>query len=344
MRVAVVHNAVADMGAPDEKDVLVQVESVCRALTSFGHTTDRIACTLDLDRVCRRLEAFCPDVVFNLVESLGGTGRLIHLVPFLLDALRLPYTGSPAEAILMTSNKVTAKRHMVLRGLPTPAWLGPYPDSGRGTHRLSDRDVSGATWIIKSVWEHASMGLDETGVVRGKNAGEIVALLHRRAGDLGGACFAEHFIDGREFNLSLLGGTPGEPVALPPAEIVFEDYEEQKPRIVDYQAKWDETSFAFHHTPRRFEFVEEDADLLAVLRESALACWKAFGLRGYARVDYRVDPDGRPWILEVNANPCLSPDAGFAAALSQGKISFGEGIQRILGDSLNDPFSQARPA
>lgn len=344
MRVAVVHNAVADMAGPDEKDVLVQVESVCQALTSFGHATDRIACTLDLDRVCRHLDAFCPDVVFNLVESLGGTGRLIHLVPFLLDALGVPYTGSPAEAILMTSNKVMAKHHMVMRGLPTPAWLELHPDSSHGRHQRGAHTFSHTAWIIKSVWEHASIGLDETGIVRGKDISDILALLRARAGDFGGACFAEHFIDGREFNLSLLGGTPGEPVVLPPAEIVFKDYKEQKPRIVDYQAKWDETSFAFHHTPRRFEFVEEDADLLAALRESALACWRAFGLRGYARVDYRVDPDGRPWILEVNANPCLSPDAGFAAALSQGKIAFGQGIQRILDDSLNDPFSQARPA
>jgi D-alanine-D-alanine ligase len=344
MRVAVVHNAVGESDGPDAKDVLVQVETVCEALGALGHDTDTIACTLDLDRFQRTITSLSVDVVFNLVESLAGTGRLIHLVPFVLDAMGIPYTGSTAEPILITSNKVMAKHHMVVQDLPTPAWIGPYPDWGQGAYPVGDCGVCDHAWIIKSLWEHASIGLDETGIVRGKDTEEILEFLRLRAGNLGGACFAERFIDGREFNLSLLGGSPGGPVVLPPAEIVFEDYDEHKPRIVDFKAKWDETSFAFHHTPRRFDFVQEDAGLLAVLQKSALACWKAFGLRGYARVDFRVDPSGRPWVLEVNANPCLSPDAGFAAALSQGKIAFVEGIQRILDDSLKDPSSQAGQA
>ena len=193
------------------------------------------------------------------------------------------------------------------------------------------RSESNDPWIIKSVWEHASIGLDETGIVQGKDAKEIWHFYGFGLGSLGGACFAERFIDGREFNLSLLGGGPDSPMVLPPAEIVFEDYDEKKPRIVDYQAKWDETSFAFHHTPRRFDFGPEDGHLLETLNGLAKKCWNVFGLRGYARVDFRVDPGGKPWILEVNANPCLSPDAGFAAALLQGGVAFSESIRLYFG-------------
>lgn len=94
MQVAVVHNAVDESDGPDAKDVLAQVETVCEALGGLGHHIDTIACTLDLDRFQRTLTQLFPDVVFNLVESLAGKGRLIHLAPFVMDAMGVPYTGS----------------------------------------------------------------------------------------------------------------------------------------------------------------------------------------------------------------------------------------------------------
>lgn len=341
MRVAVVHNAVVGTDGPDDQDVLVQAETVCKALAVLDHRSHTIACTLDLDRVRRRIEAFSPDVVFNLVESLDGHGRLIHLFPFVLDAVGIPYTGAPAESILTTTNKVMAKQHMTAAGLPTPEWIGPHPSEAYGSPGLTNDKISETTWIIKSVWEHASVGLDETGIVRAQGREGLLELVRQRASAVGGACFAEQYIDGREFNLSLLTGHSG-PEVLPPAEIVFQHYGKDKPRIVDYRAKWDHTSFEFHHTPRRFEFGPKDGALLKAFQELALACWKVFGLRGYGRIDFRIDHDGRPWILEVNANPCLSPDAGFAAALNRAGLSFAEAIGRILEDALGGHFQRDR--
>ena len=104
---------------------------------------------------------------------------------------------------------------------------------------------------------------------------------------------------------------------LPPAEMCFVGYPAGKPRIVNYAAKWDEHSFEFHATPRRFDFGAEDGDLLQRLAATARACWRLFDLRGYARVDCRIDGRGEVQVLEVNINPCLSPDAGFAAAAAQ---------------------------
>jgi D-alanine-D-alanine ligase len=120
---------------------------------------------------------------------------------------------------------------------------------------------------------------------------------------------------------------------LAPAEIIFEGYAENRLRIVGYRAKWDAASFEFNHTPRRFDFPPQEAPLLAELRSLALRCWQLFGLNGYARVDVRVDADGQPWILEINANPCLSPDAGFAAALDASGIPFTDAVARILADA-----------
>jgi D-alanine-D-alanine ligase len=105
------------------------------------------------------------------------------------------------------------------------------------------------------------------------------------------------------------------------------------PKIVDYRAKWDETAYAYHHTPRTFDFDPNDFPLLETLKMLSLECWKCFGLSGYARVDFRVDSANAPWVLEVNANPCLSPDAGFAAALDQAGISFETAVDRIIEDA-----------
>ena len=157
-------------------------------------------------------------------------------------------------------------------------------------------------------------------------------LLPERARRLGGVCFAEHYIEGRECNLALLAGPHG-PELLPPAEIVFDNFPPGMPRILDYRAKWDEQSFACRHTRRSFDFPPADGPLLARLEQLALACWRIFRLNGYARVDFRIDAAGAPWILEVNANPCLSTEAGFCAALERAAIPFREAVRRIVADS-----------
>jgi D-alanine-D-alanine ligase len=332
MRIAVLHDDIPDAAAPDAADVLVQAKTVAAVLERFGHDVVRLPCTLNLEAMGRRIDAEGPDVVFNLVESINGQGALIHLPPFCLDAWGIAYTGAPAAAILETSNKIMAKERMAANGLPTAPWAGPFP--GRRSSDGEAIDLSGEmkTWIIKSVWEHASIGLDAGGLVEETRAG-IGSMLRARATILGGAWFAETYIDGREFNLSLLAGPDG-PEVLPPAEIIFEGFPPDRPKIVDYRAKWDEDSYEFRHTPRRFDFDGQDAPLIGGLKDLAVRCWQVFGLAGYARVDFRVDEDGRPWILEVNTNPCLSPDAGFAAAAARAGLTMEDVVRRILDHAV----------
>jgi len=330
MKIAILHDTVSAADAPDAQDVTVQADAVARALKALGHRVFRLPCRLNLAAVQTTLRRGRIDGVFNLVESINGQGRLIHLPLFCLDAMGMPYTGARAETMLLTSNKILAKRWMTAAGISTPAWAGPWPGSDQGTGGISSQP---GTWIIKSVWEHASIGLGPHSLIRGTTAAEVVPLLETRAGALGGACFAERYIAGREFNLSLLAGPEG-PQVLPPAEIVFEGYTDDMPRIVDYRAKWDVAAFEYHHTPRRFDFAAADDDLLKRLKALAQQCWDHFGLRGYARVDFRVDDAGRLWVLEVNANPCLAPDAGFAAALERAAIPYTAAIERIVADGL----------
>jgi len=322
MRVAVLHSSIGADAGPDELDTLVQVEAISGVLTAAGHEVVAIPCGLDLAAAKAALGAASPDLVFNLVESMDGTGRLIQLAPALVERLGLPMTGCPADAIYVTSNKLLAKQVLDLSGLPVPGW---YP---RSIPTGGSAPVPSGRLIVKSLWEHASVGLEESSVITPSSEAELVAELARRREALGGDAFAEQFVDGREFNLSVLEDRDGARV-LPPAEIRFVDFPKDKARIVGYRAKWDTASFEYEHTVRSFDFSPEDAPLLAALERLALRAFDVFQLRGYARVDFRVDPAGAPFILEVNANPCLSPDAGFAAAAKRAGIGYDELILRI---------------
>ena len=360
MKITIVHQFVPADAAADERDVLDQANAIREALIANGHSVSVLPCTTDLGNLQRKLEVMKPDCVFNLVETLDNSGRLIHLAPALWETKGMPFTGSSADALYLTTHKLLSKERMFAAGLPVPAWIersGATSCRPIGPAVLGDRqrtagatsrpsgvlpgqlhgidDCTCADWIVKSVWEHASVGLNDTSIVRNAPARMIAERIAK-------GFFAEQFIDGREFNLALLSGPHG-PEVLPPAEIVFVDYPAGKPKIVSYQAKWDEASFEYAHTVRRFAEASADGDLLSELKRLALRCWDVFGLGGYARVDFRVDANGKPWILEVNSNPCISPDSGFAAALAKAGIPYADAIERIVQDAMNkgDDFGTA---
>ena len=314
---------------PDHGDVLVQIEAVGQALDQLGHEYSELPFSLNLRESMNALRRQTPDLVFNLLESVEGSGRLIHVAPSLLDFIGIPYTGSPTEALFVTSNKLLTKMLLRGAGIATPESVS-IQEVQRGATASEGR------YIIKSVWEHASIGIDETSIVTVKDPHRLGWEMERRSKKLGGACFAERYIEGREFNLSLLTEDHG-PQVLPPAEILFDQYPDQKARIVGYNAKWDMESFEYGHTRRSFSFRENEESLLQEMAEIARRCWHLFGLRGYARVDFRVDEQERPWVLEINANPCLSPDAGFAAAASQAGLDFRQIIERLVGSAQTFP-------
>lgn len=326
MKVALLHDACALDGRPDERDALVQAEAIEGVLREKKHQITRIPLGLDLASCASALQVCAPDLVVNLVESVDGQGRLIHLAPALLDSLAIPYTGVPTEAMFLTSHKVWTKRILAAADIPTPAWVD---DRGEVTEGASFP----GRYIVKSVWEDASLGLDDHSVVDVATLSELQDEIQERRPALGGVAFAERWVEGREFNLALLEGAEG-PEVLPVAEMCFVDYPPGKPTLVGYRAKWEESSFEYNHTVRRFEHPSRDEVLISRMREIALACWREFGLRGYARVDFRVAADGTPYVLEINANPCLSPDAGFLAAGRQGGLGFATVMDRIVDAAL----------
>lgn len=324
-KIVILHSDIAPDASDDELDCLVQAEAIAEALRTLHYEPVLLACELNLNSTITMLQSLKPLVVFNIVETLDAKGSLIHFAPAVLDALRIPYTGCPTQAIYQTSNKPMSKKIMRNAGIATPDWM---EQDG-----FISRHDDGGKYLIKSSWEHASIGLDENSLITFTDKAAMIKEMKLREKKLGGSCYAEAYIDGREFNVALISDQAGVRV-LPIAEMLFQDYAPDKLKIVDYKAKWDADSFEYNNTIRRFDFQDIDSLLISSLREIALQCWNVFLLCGYARVDFRVDNNGKPWVLEVNTNPCLSPDAGFAAALERAEIKYHEAIGLIIDNAL----------
>ena len=318
MRVIVLHSAVPAGAQSDEQDNLVQAFAVSEGLRSAGHEVVTVPFSPGELAGLEGVDA----VVFNLVESINGRGDLIYLAPGLLEAYGVPYTGCPAQAMMNATHKTVAKRLMQGAGIPTAPWAD--------LRTLSQIEIPlGERYMLKPVGEDASIALDDEAVVRIESKEQLRRELARREETLGFPLFAERYIEGREYNISMLGG-PDDFRVLPIAEMIFSGYPAGKPRIVSYAAKWDEQSFEYRHTSRSFERRTQDEPLHAELIEICKRCWRVFGLNGYARVDLRVDEQGQPWVLEINPDPGIAPDAGFVAAAAQAGLRYGEMVAAIL--------------
>jgi len=319
-RVVFLYDKLPENPKEDELDVIRQMKFIRKALIHLGYTTEELSFSIDLEGVMKELKRLNPWIVFNLVETTMGTGQLLHIAPSILNYLKIPFTGAPLEALFITTNKVLTKKQMKLMGIPTSGWY--MLDE---LHQIDPR----MKYIVKPISEDGSLGLDENCVFQGRNKTFFKKLekLDKRI------FFIEEFIDGREFNLSVLGGRNG-PQVMPPAEILFKDYPEDKPKVVGYNAKWTEDSFEYTHTPRTFRFGNRDRSLIEELKSIALRCWKEFDLRGYVRVDFRVDKNNQPYVLEINGNPCIAPESGYVAATKRAGLKFPEVVNRILEDAI----------
>jgi D-alanine-D-alanine ligase len=225
--------------------------------------------------------------------------------------LGLPVSGNSARTLRDLINKPAVKRRLQQHGLPTPA----FPEDG----------AQGKQWILKSETFHCSRGMDH------RNVSSDIEALNRLARECAhrysGAWFLEEYIPGREINIALLDNGTGRPDILPASEIHFTGRE---PHIVDYDSKWNENSESYAHTTPGMIFSAADKPLLDKLGALSQQCWQHFNLSGYARVDFRIDKAGNPFILEINANPCLSEDAGFMRAAQHAGLSPADVIWRLI--------------
>jgi D-alanine-D-alanine ligase len=319
--VGLIHNVPVSPGqafSEASADIMTQVEAVEEALEDLGHRSVRIPFTRQVSGFITRLREAGVEIAVNLCETLDEDPRFAGHPAALLELLNIPFSGSPAMALMLTTDKLFTKQLLKARGIKTPAYLMYDGTNSPDFHGLR------YPVILKPRFQDASIGIEQESI--------FIDDLSLREGingvfDRFGPLLVEEYVGGREFNVSVFGYPS--PSALPLAEIDFSAFPEGLFPIVGYRAKWDTSSFEYCHTPRKFP-----QGLPYSLRQGiegiALECFHLLMLRDYSRIDIRVDDDGQIYVLEVNANPCLSPDAGFAAAAQQAGMSYADMVETLV--------------
>ncbi len=319
MKVVVLFDGVSALGKTPDLAILESVEAVERALVADGHEASRLPANPD-GRWMERVRRLKPDLVFNLCEGVDGLGVFEPAVIGALELLGIPYTGSSSFTTSLALRKPIVNALLAGIGLPVPRWAVVRP-GGR-------MPSVGFPAICKPAAEDASLGVEQRSVARtSKQLEARLADMHERWDEV----LVQRFVDGREVNVGIVGNT-----VLPVAEIDFGGMPRGMWRIVTFRSKWeegcDEDLGAAPHCP---------ADLPPALTEElgriALAAWRAVGGEGYGRVDMRIDRLGRPWILEVNANPDISPSAGLARMARTAGIDYAALVRLVCDHALDRP-------
>jgi D-alanine-D-alanine ligase len=305
--------------ALSEADTLNTVRASRTVLRGAGARVLELGLGPDPRPVLERLLRWPPDVVLNLCDAPLGDSALEPTLPAFLELLGIPYTGSPPAALALCRDKPAVKVRLRAAGIPTPGFAVVPP--GR---RLPAWDHWPA--IVKPASEDASCGIDRHSVVScPRELRERVAFLHRRYRQ---PALVERFVAGRELNVSLVG--VGEPRVLPFGEIDFSRMPDDRPRIVTFEAKWVAGRVEDRGT-RAIAARPLPQGAAPRLRRHALSAWRITGCRDYARVDVRIDPRRGSFVLEVNANPDLGPDAGLSRAWQRAGGTWSGLLLHILG-------------
>ena len=320
----ILYNRPEDEGGPNaeaSEDVLSQVEVVQAALAGEAIETGRVEVRgntrAELDELCLQK----PDLVFNLVESVNDNPTLFPAMAAVLELLGIPFTGSGSLALAASTNKLLAKAAFRGAGLPTPDWRVFDGSPGFSAGGFAP------PWIVKPAFEDASIGIDDCSLFDDERL-MLAALPELWTTHSKRPLLVEKYIDGREFTIPLLQGRAGLET-LPMVETDFSAFPPAKPRIMGYRAKWHPGTFEYQNTPLVC-VGDSESRLARALNPLAERACEAIGVSGYARVDFRVSGDGVAWILEVNANPCITQGSAFMTAAAAAGLSASGAVMRIV--------------
>ncbi len=304
------------LGEQDEEaeyDSPKTLQAIREAIASHGHEVVDLEATPDLPL---QLASTPVDVVFNIAEGFKGRNRESQ-VPALLELLDIPYTGSDPAALSVSLDKALAKRMVRTHGILTPNYVLMHT----GRERLP-RELQTFPLIVKPVAEGTSKGVTKRSVVR--DEGELREVAREIIGKYRQPALAEEYIRGREFTVGMLGER--RPRVLPIMEIVFVDQSDPTP-IYSFEMKQDWNEQIRYEVPAKLSEREVDR-----LERSARECFAALGCRDVARVDFRMDAEGRIYFIEANPLPGLSPGWSDLVLIAQ---AAGLSYRDLIGEVLS---------
>lgn len=340
LHIAIVYNAYVE-GQPEAEedragtaDLRAQIRHIARTLRRLGHDVTVLPLAHDLFAFQRKLRRVSPDVVFNLYDDVVHGALYDMRLAALVQMMGFPMTGSGALALGLTRYKFMSATLLAGAGIPVPPNT-VILETVQAVHQHK--------WqfpiIVQPSQEHAGVGTERNSIVHSKKAlrhkvREIIRTYKQPA-------LAQHFLQGREFNVAVIGGNRMR--VLPLAEVDYSELPEGIPPIMSYAAKWLDNTPEYQFTDVICPAIVEP-ELGERIGSVAMQAFRAVGGRGYGRVDIRLDELDVPCVLEVNCNPCLDEGMGLARSAESAGISYPQLLQLIIRAALEpQPFEMSIP-
>lgn len=297
---------------------------VCAGLEALGHEVRPLGLRDDLGVVRRIVQQWKPHVAFNLLEEFHGEAVYDHHIVTYLELLKQPYTGCNPRGLLLAHDKALSKQILTYHRIDTPRFV-VYP---RGSRVRRPSRLS-FPLLVKSTVEDASLGISQASIVTNyERLVDRVQFVHQQVQS---DAIAEQYVEGRELYVGVLGNQ--RLVTLPVWEMLFGRMPEGTARIATAKVKWD------RKYQKRWRITTRRADGLPPGSEERIykicrRVYRALSLSGYARMDLRLAPNGRIWVLEANPNPNLAYGEDFAESAHTAGISYEALLQRIVNLGL----------
>ncbi|MCU7493940.1 MAG: ATP-grasp domain-containing protein [Ignavibacteria bacterium] len=306
-----------------ETEVMNHINDIVSGLQLYFKDIETYAFSSDIEAAISWITSYSPDLIFNFVESVEGKANYEAYTAGLYELLGFNYTGNIPLCLGLCLNKARTKQLLQSGNIKTPGFhiakLNTVIDPECFTLKFPV--------ILKLLNEDASIGISEFSVVNS------VEEANRRLGFLFKTyrqdVIIEEFINGREFNVSILGGD-----VLPISEIIFSGLPKGLPKIVTYEGKWSPNSTYYKYTNPNCP-AEIEQELRVKIETVAKEAYELMNCRDYARVDIRLSKSGIPYVIEVNPNPDLSQDAGFARAARAKGLSYPELLYSIVNLAMD---------
>jgi D-alanine-D-alanine ligase len=298
---------------PTEADVL-------QCLQRLGHDVETLAVFDNVADIVEKLKACSPDLVFNLSESFHHDRSHEPNIPALLELMKVRYTGSGPDALLLCKDKALTKKVLAYHHVRLPNFVVSHRSSPLRRLRRFKYPA-----FVKPLCEESSDGISKASFVRDeREAIERTRFIHQK---FDSDALIEEYIEGRELYVSVLGNR--RLTVFPPREIFFENVPEDVPKFATFQAKWNETyrkKWGITNGAARALPAETEKEL----RKLARNVYRILKIRGFGRLDVRLTPKGELFVIEANPNPSLGQDEDFSQAAGAVGMGYDALIQAIL--------------
>ena len=322
-------------GSVDKKDLsehsfALQMKEIEDHLRTHFAEVKSLPVDRNVYRTIDEITSYNPDAILNFVESVEGISFYEYCMAGLYELLGYDYTGNIPSTLGNCLNKQRTKEILYSNGIKTPRSITLSTKS-----KFTEKDIDlNYPLIIKLVDEDASIGISENSVV--KNYKELKKHFKFLTETYKKNLIVEEYIEGRELNCAILGGIP-----LPVSEIDFAGLPDDLPKIVTYDGKWIEGSTYYNYTKPVCP-ANIDSEIKKKVEETAIDAFSVLNCRDYARVDIRLAHDGTPYVIEINPNPDVSSDSGFARAAAASGKSYSELLYAITSFALQRKYNDTK--